>query len=156
MFQEPIEERYNDLLKQRITLEGELALTRQQAATDLTKARSKNKRYLFFLILLPLLTYWWCQKRYITPLEQQVAMQQDSIKKDQNKMANMRFLNKDSVRYVVKKGDMLITLGQLFFNDTLAGYRIGIENSLNTDYQHRHLHPGDTLTIYYHKNPPPQ
>ena len=44
MFQEPLEDRYNDLLKQRVALTGELANVRKQAATDRGKARTKNSR----------------------------------------------------------------------------------------------------------------
>ena len=79
MFEEPFEERYNGLLKKRIALEGELALTRRQSETALAKARKKNRRYLFLMLLLPFLTFWCSKKKYIQPLEQQVALQHDSI-----------------------------------------------------------------------------
>ena len=51
MFQEPLEDRYNDLLKQRVALEGTLAQTRRQAENDRAKARSKKKWYVLLLFL---------------------------------------------------------------------------------------------------------
>jgi hypothetical protein len=149
MFQEPIEERYNDLLKKRIALEGELALTRRQSDTALTKAKNKNKRYLFLLLLLPLLTFWCTKTKYIKPLEQKIIVQQDSLKQLQREYASIKKIKKDSIHYVIKQGDMLVTLGQLFFNDPTAGYQIGIENGITSNYQQYHLIPGDTLTIHY-------
>ena len=149
MFQEPLEEKYNDLLKQRIALEGKLALTRQKAETELVKARSKNKRYLFLLLVLPLLTFWCNKTQYIKPLEQKTALQQDSIVQLKNEMAAIKRVKKDSIQYIIRKGDMLVTLGNLFFNDPVAGYQIGLENGITTKERQYHLNPGDTLTIHY-------
>lgn len=149
MFQEPLVEKYNDVLKKRVALEGELAQTRQKLEKKLDRARSKNKRYLFLLLLLPVLAFWWSKKKYITPLEQQVVVQTDSIVKLQEDIVQARKIKKDSIRYVIRKGDMLVTLGSLFFNDPAIGYQIGIENGITSDYQRYHLRPGDTLTIHY-------
>ena len=55
MFQEPLEDRYNDLLKQRVALKGELASVRKQAEENLSKARTKNRRYVLLLFLIPFL-----------------------------------------------------------------------------------------------------
>ena len=149
MFQEPLEERYNDLLKQRVALEGKLAISRHQAETELAKARSKNKRYLFLLLLLPLLTFWYNKTLYIKPLEQKTALLQDSIAKLTNDMAAIKKVKKDSIQYVIRKGDMLVTLGNLFFNDPNTGYQIGLDNGISSKEQQYHLQQGDTLTIYY-------
>ena len=149
MFQEPLEERYNDLLKQRVALEGKLALSRHQAETELAKARTKNKRYLFLLLMLPLLTFWYNKTQYIKPLEQKTALQQDSIAKLKNEMATIKKVKKDSIRYIIQKGDMLVTLGNLFFNDPAAGYQIGMDNGISSKEQQYNLISGDTLTIHY-------
>lgn len=149
MFQEPLEERYNDLLKQRVALEGKLAISRHQAETELAKARSKNKRYLFLLLLLPLLTLWYNKTQYIKPLEQKTVLLQDSIVQLKNDITAIKKVKKDSVRYVIRKGDMLVTLGNLFFNDPTAGYQIGLDNGIASKEQQYHLIPGDTLTIHY-------
>ena len=149
MFEEPFEERYNGLLKKRIALEGELALTRRQSETALAKARKKNRRYLFLMLLLPFLTFWCSKKKYIQPLEQQVALQHDSIIRLNNEIASIKRVKKDSIHYVIRKGDMLVTLGNLFFNDPSAGYQIGVENGITSNYQQYHLILGDTLTIHY-------
>lgn len=149
MFQEPLVEKYNDVLKKRVALEGELAQTRQQLEKKLERARSKNKRYLFLLLLLPFLVFWWSKKKYISPLEQKTIVQQDSINKLYGEISEAKKIKKDSIRYVIRKGDMLVTLGKLFFNDPEAGYQIGMENGITSDYQRYHLRPGDTLTIHY-------
>ena len=149
MFQEPLEEKYNDLLKQRIALEGKLALTRQKAETELVKARSKNKRYLFLLLILPLLTFWCNKTQYIKPLEQKTTLQQDSIAYLKSEMAAIKKIKKDSIQYIIRKGDMLVTLGNLFFNDPAAGYQIGLENGITTKERQYNLNPGDTITIHY-------
>ena len=44
---------------------------------------------------------------------------------------------------------MLITLGNLFFNDPAAGYQIGMDNGISSKEQQYNLIPGDTLTIHY-------
>lgn len=149
MFQEPLVEKYNEVLKKRVALEGELALTRRNAEAELAKMRSINKRYLFLLFLLPLLIFWFSKKKYIQPLEQQVVVQKDSIVRLHEDIVQARKIKKDSIRYVIRKGDMLVTLGSLFFNDAAAGYQIGMENGITSDYQRYHLKPGDTLTIHY-------
>jgi hypothetical protein len=149
MFQEPLVEKYNDVLKKRVALEGELAQTRHQLEKKLAEARTKNKRYLLLLLLLPLLALWWSKKKYITPLEQKNAFQQEVIVKLHDDLAAAKKIRADSVRYVIKKGDMLITIGKLFFNDPAMGYQIGIDNSINSEQQRYHLTPGDTLTIRY-------
>ena len=149
MFQEPLEDRYNDLLKQRVALKGELASVRKQADENLSKARTKNRRYVLLLFLIPFLTFWCSKKRYIQPLEQTTMRQHDSILTLQNEVILAKKIKKDSVRYVIRKGDMLVTLGSLFFNDPAAGYQFGVENGITSVYQRYHLKLGDTLTIHY-------
>ncbi len=149
MFQVPLEEKYHDLLKQRVALEGQLALTEYKAKTELAEARSKNKRYLLLLLLLPLLTFWYNKALYIKPLEEKTALLQDSIAQLKKEMAVINKVKKDSVHYIIRKGDMLVTLGNLFFNDPDAGYQIGTDNGIITKEQQYHLPEGDTLTIHY-------
>ena len=149
MFQQPFEERYNDLLKQRVALEGQLALERQQHDTEQAKMLTKNKRLLLLLFLLPLLTFWYSKKKYITPLEQKAVTQQDAILKLNAEIATLKKVKKDSVHYIISKGDMLVTLGNLFFNDPAEGYQIGLDNGITTDSQRYNLVLGDTLTIHY-------
>ena len=149
MFQEPFEDRYNDLLKKRVALEGQLALLRLQADTERAKVRSKNKLSLFLLLILAFLCLIYGKKRYITPLEQKIALQQDSMTKLKNEITIAQKVKKDSIRYVIRKGDMLITLGHLFFNDPAQGYQIGIDNGISSKQQQYNLTPGDTLTIHY-------
>jgi hypothetical protein len=149
MFEEPIEDRFNELLKKRVALEGELALSRRQSEAALAKARTKSKRYFWLMLLLPFLTFWYAKTMYIKPLEQKIALQSDLIVQLQNDIAAIKPIKKDSIRYVIRQGDMLVTLGKLFFNDPKAGLQIGLENGMTSDYQQNHLEPGDTLTIRY-------
>ena len=149
MFQAPLEEKYHDLLKQRVALEGQLALTRYKAETELAKARSKNKLYMILLLLLPLLTFWCNKIQYIKPLEQKTAILQDSIVHLKKEMSAIKKVKNDSVQYIIRKGDMLISLGNLFFNDPDAGYQIGIDNGITSKEQQYNLNEGDTLTIHY-------
>jgi hypothetical protein len=149
MFQESLIEKYNDVLKKRVALEGELAQTRHQLETKLAKTRSKNKAYLFLLLVLPLLAFWWSKKQYIAPLEQKTVAQRDSIARLHSEIAGAKKIKKDSIHYVIKKGDMLVALGKLFFNDPAMGYQIGIDNGITSEQQRYNLIPGDTLTIHY-------
>ena len=64
-------------------------------------------------------------------------------------MSAIKKVKKDSVQYIIRKGDMLISLGNLFFNDPDAGYQIGIDNGITSKEQQYNLNEGDTLTIHY-------
>ena len=100
MFQEPLEDRYNDLLKQRVALKGELASVRKQADENLSKARTKNRRYVLLLFLVPFLTFWCSKKRYIQPLEQTTMRQHDSILTLQNDVILAKRGLKTRVRHI--------------------------------------------------------
>ena len=63
------------------------------------------------------------------------------------KWQNLEKNKKHSFKYAIKKGDMLTSLGQQFFNNKDAGYQIGKDNGITTNYQEFHLTPGDTLLI---------
>jgi len=145
-FDAPIEDRYKEVLRQRIALEGELALARKQHAETLAQARTRGNRCLLLLLLLPLL--WLAFPKKIPPsvAEQQLRIERDSLQKE---LLFTEKTSKDSVLYVVKKGDVLIDLGKLFFNDPAAGYQIGKDNGIISRFDQYHLTPNDTLVIRF-------
>ena len=146
MFNEPIEERYNDVLRQRVALEGQLSLLKSSHQQELKIAHKRSNRYLLLLLLLPL-TSLLCKKK-IDPsvYEHQLAAQRDSIQFIAQAL-DLEKNKKHLIKYVIRKGDMLTSLGELFFNNKEAGYQIGLDNGIKTEYQHYHLVPGDTLLI---------
>jgi hypothetical protein len=149
IFDEPIEKRYNDLLKQRIALEGELAMLQKNAASELAAERSSRYKMLLGLLLLPLLTFVCNTKEDPSVSAHKIAVKADSIQQLLMEKDNLLTTKKDSIKYVIKEGDMLVSLGQLFFNDPKAGYQIGKDNGFDTEKQYRKLVVGDTLTIRF-------
>jgi hypothetical protein len=152
MLNEPLEERYNELLRKRIALEGEIAMMRRNHEAELRLSDKRSYRYLWLLLILPLTTLL-CQKK-IDPsvYDRQIVAQRDSIQQLLQLKNQMETLEKTTVRqvkYVIKEGDDLAKLGLLFFNDLKTGYQIGKDNNLYSDYQHQHLIPGDTLLINF-------
>jgi hypothetical protein len=148
-FDEPIEQRYNDVLRQRIALEGEIAMLRKNQELELAAERSSRYKFLLGILLLPLFTFVCNRKTDPSVYEHQIAVKSDSIKLLLDEHKGFRLTEKDSIHYIVRQGDMLIGLGQLFYNDSTAGYQIGKDNGFSTERQHRKLVIGDTLTIHF-------
>jgi hypothetical protein len=148
-FNEPIEQRFNDLLKQRVALEGELALLRKNQTETLAAERRGFYKILLIVLLLPLLTFLCKPKVDPSVLTHQIAEKRDSIDLLLGENAHLSATRKASVKYVIKQGDMLVSLGYLFYNDSTAGYQIGRDNGLKTEQQHRKLTVGDTLTVNF-------
>jgi hypothetical protein len=140
------EERYNEILRQRISLEGELAQLRKKHEAELAQAHTRGNRFLLLLLLLPLLTLFFGKKTPPALSERQLLAERDSLQRELNFLEKT---SKDSVLYVVKKGDMLISLGDLFFNDPAAGYQIGKDNGYLSKFDQYHLPQGDTLVIKF-------
>ena len=152
MFTESIEEKYKELLRQRIALEGELSMQKRHHEEALSKAKKRANQYLLLLLLLPLTTLI-CHRRkeaaMLTGYENQILAQKDSLR---NLREDVRFLDKTKtkqLKYVVKQGDMLGILGELFFNDREAGTQIGRDNGIITSEQMANLRAGDTMKIIF-------
>ena len=152
MFTESIEEKYKELLRQRVALEGDWSLQKRQQEEALGKAKKRASQYLLLLLLLPLTTLI-CHRRkeaaMLTAYENQILAQKDSLR---NLREDVRFLDKTKVKqlkYVIKPGDMLGILGELFFNDREAGIQIGKDNGIITSEQMANLRVGDTLKIIF-------
>ena len=149
MLQEPIEERYNEILRQHIALKGEMAMLRQKQTEDLRKADKRSYRFLYILLILPLTTFLCGKKIDPSVYERQIAAQRDSITQLQSAMILLEKTKIRQTQYVIRPGDDLSIIGNLFFNDIKTAYQIGKDNGLYSDYQHHHLHPGDTLVINF-------
>lgn len=152
MLNEPLEERYNELLRKRIALEGEIAMMRRNHEAELRLSDKRSYRYLWLLLILPLTTLLCRKKIDPSVYERQIVAQRDSIQQLLQLKTQVESLEKTTVRqvkYVIKEGDDLAKIGLLFFNDLKTGYQIGKENNLYSDYQHQHLIPGDTLKINF-------
>ena len=149
MLQEPIEERYNEVLRQRIAVVGEMAILRQQHKEELKKANKSPYRFLYILLILPLTTFLCGKKIDPSVYERQIAAQRDSISQLQSERILLEKTQLKQIRYAIRPGDDLSIIGNLFFNDIKAAYQIGRDNGLYSDYQHQHLNPGDTLVINF-------
>ncbi len=149
MLQEPIEERYNEILRQHMALKGEMAMLRQKQTEDLRKADKRSYRFLYILLILPLTTFLCGKKIDPSVYERQIAAQRDSISQLQSEMALLEKTQIKQTRYVIRPGDDLSIIGNLFFNDIKTAYQIGKDNGLYSDYQHHHIRPGDTLVINF-------
>ena len=149
MLQEPIEERYNEILRQHIALKGEMAMLRQKQTEDLRKADRRSYRFLYIFLILPLTTFLCGKKIDPSVYERQIAAQRDSINQLQSAMILLEKTKIRQTQYVIRPGDDLSIIGNLFFNDIKTAYQIGKDNGLYSDYQHQHLHPGDTLVINF-------
>ncbi len=149
MLQEPIEERYNEVLRQHIALKGEMAMLRQKQTEDLRKANKRSYRFLYILLILPLTTLLCGKKIDPSVYERQIAAQRDSITQLKSEILLLEKTQLKQIKYPIRPGDDLSIIGNLFFNDIKAAYQIGKDNGLYSDYQHHHLNPGDTLLINF-------
>lgn len=149
IFEQPLEDRYNELLVERITLEGNVAMLKQQYKNDIAREKSLRYRQLLWLLLLPFLSLICIHRTPPSVYQEKIAIQHDSIEKLKTERENMQKTVKQRVKYVLKEGDMLVSLGYLFYNDSTAGYQIGQDNGLVTPYAQRHLKIGDTIIIQF-------
>lgn len=146
---EPIEFRFNELLREHTALKGAYQIAQKTANEQLEKTQKSANRYLLLLLFLPLFTLL-CHK--IPP----PSVSRIEYSNTRDSLETLRFLHqkmgmtaKNQVKYVVKQGDMLVTIGELFFNNREAGYQIGIDNNIISDYDQKHLVVGDTLIINF-------
>jgi hypothetical protein len=154
---QPLNERYNELLRQRVALEGQQAQALAEAEKARQKAQKNTRRAYLLLLLLPLLALWCRKPSLDLATHQRMVQQKDSLFTAQNALLDstrneleaLEKLKVQQIKYVIKKGDTLEELGLLFFNDRQGGYRIGKDNNIVTKYQTHHLVKGDTLLIRF-------
>jgi hypothetical protein len=144
---ETLEDRLKAVLKQRLALEGEIALLKKKQEQQIA-ARARKRNY---LIIIGLITFGiW--RAYQKPM---VLRTDYTRKSDSLSMMAYRFDTLSQhfpcvkvIRYAYTQGDYLEKLGKFFFNDNEKGYQIGKDNGILTREQWTKMKPGDTLNIY--------
>ena len=155
-------EHYIEREKERLEQTGQVAQKRRALERQLRTSRRWRNAWLF-LFLLATGICWWFWNRPAGLPENTVANLRDSVQiwrhqaeqRDvvidaiQRELASIRATGvQREVRYVVREGDYLFQLGELFYGDTTSWRQIAADNNI----QHvRQLPVGDTLTIRYRK-----
>jgi hypothetical protein len=130
-----------DMAKQRIELEGELAISKKQNAEDSGIRRSQMFKILSLLLILPLVV-WVCHKPKPTPvigvlsqheLDSLTQIHNAQIADLQQDIASIEAQKIHAIYYTLKKDDTLEGLGELFYNNKRAGFRIAKDNLLSVD-----------------------
>ncbi len=143
---EELDEQYREVLKQRVALEGEVAVAKKTTAVY----RGKSGRYLLALGLMTALAAWlWIYKQRPIVQKVQTIVQSDSLAYYREELDSYRQRAPKEIKYVIKDKDVLEDLGLLFYNNMTAGYRIGRDNGIDTRRERRRLTPGDTLVIRF-------
>lgn len=148
-----IEEQYVDAVKGRITTEGALMQTKKEYEAVIGQQQSRFNKLILLLLLLPLMQ-WICGKKSPPPIVQEVEVavpQTDSLNSLRSKIAlqektidALKAQKGRTIRYLIREGDNLESIGYLFFNDRKAGYQIGKDNRISNENR---LTVGDTLLI---------
>jgi nucleoid-associated protein YgaU len=148
------------LVKSNVDLDGNLIQQKKNLEAALRKKNKRNNWLLFFLFLIPLLSYFYFNR---TPdiIEKKVVVNNDSLSIYKEQLLRTQTKNMElsrqikaiegtrkvrQLKYVIKEGDILNDLGKLFYNDSLAWYQIAIDNHI---YDVRGLPIGDTLIMNY-------
>jgi hypothetical protein len=151
---ETIEDRFKRVLKQRLTLEGEIAILKKQQEQAIAK-RARKRNYLIIMGLISFLIWRAYQKPMV--LRSDFVRKSDSLSMMNQRFEWMKFrfdtLNNQLpcvkvIRYAYQQGDYLGKLGKTFFNNDEMGYQIGKDNGILTREQWTKMKPGDTLNIY--------
>jgi hypothetical protein len=151
---ETVEDRLKSVLKQRLALEGEIALLKKKQDQQIA-ARARKRNY---LIIIGLITFGiWRAYQKPMVLRTDYTRKSDSLALMNHQFEWMQYrfdtLNNQLpcvkvIRYAYKQGDYLEKLGKLFFNNSEMGYQIGKDNDILTREQWTKMKPGDTLNIY--------
>jgi hypothetical protein len=146
MLIEPFEEKYKEVLKQRLTLEGEVALWKQRYHEDIARYKQRANRYILLLLLLPLVALFFRRQTPPSVDWQPFAIQRDSLK---NLLDNLEKTHVRQIKYIAQKGDTPASLGSLFYNNEKAAAQIIRDNYLDLLGYVREIKAGDTLKIIY-------
>jgi hypothetical protein len=142
------------MAKQRIELEGELAISKKQNAEDSGVRRSQMFKFLSLLLILPLIV-WICHKPKPMPVVNVLSQHTfDSLTQIKNiqiadlqqDIASIEVQKTHTIYYTIKKDDTLEKLGELFYNNKRAGFRIAKDNLLSVD-DYKILPTGKRLKI---------
>jgi hypothetical protein len=151
---ETIEDRLKKVLKQRLTLEGEISFLKKKQDQDIAK-RARKRNYLIIIGLISFISWRASQKPMV--LRSDFTRKSDSLFMMNRRFEWMKYrfdtLNSHPpcmkvIRYAYQQGDYLGKLGKIFFNNDEMGYQIGKDNGILTREQWTKMKPGDTLNIY--------
>jgi hypothetical protein len=146
-----------DMAKQRIELEGELAISKKQNAADSDIRRSQMFKFLALLLILPFMV-WICHKPKPTPvpvvantisqhtLDSLTQIHNTQIADFQQDISSLEAQKTHVIYYTLKKDETLEELGELFYNNKRAGFRIAKDNLLSVD-DYKVLPTGKRLKI---------
>lgn len=154
-----LEDKYIESHKKIVNLEGKVIQSDKEIEA-ITRKKNKTIGYLAtaLLLLIPLLLYVFWSKKETPPappiVEKVKLVESDSLDHYKQELQSARealqhlqsTVNVRSINYQVEKGNTLHELGKLFFNDSLAGFQIAIDNKIFTP---RKLPAGDTIKINY-------
>ncbi len=159
-----LEEKYVSDMKKKVSLEGEQVFLKKAYEQEIAKYRSRFNGLLLVLLLIPLLLRFCKQQPSVMVDDQpkidelqltvnqmnrdRVALEHE-VKNLKTALESCRSTSVRSVDYTIKEGDRLSELGLLFFNDMKAGYQIGNDNNIWSDYTETHLKKGRVLKINF-------
>ena len=150
MNNESLEDKYFKVLRQRISLEGDLALMRQNATELVQSSSVKAKRYLLLLFLTPLCLLFFRNRQVkITAVQNQLSQQTDSVSLLKERILILENTQCKRIRYITQSTDNLAILGELFYNDSLAGKQIDLDNHLHMPSLQTKMFAGDTIYLKY-------
>lgn len=145
---EDLEEQSITILKDKVSLEGELTALEQLRRKDKTRYRKSLSRMYWFLFLLPLMLFV-CGRR---DLMQEDTTRIEALQKEnqilQDKIVvleNRALIIPEEVIHVVQKGDNLHSIAKRYLDDESKWKRIIALNPEIQDY--KKLMPGDTILI---------
>ncbi|MGK0388091.1 MAG: hypothetical protein ACI94Y_000819 [Maribacter sp.] len=152
---EDLEEQSIAVLKDKISLEGELTALEQLRRRDKTRYRKSLSRMYWFLFLLPLF-FFVCGKRNLmkedtTRVEalqsdnQSLENKNQSLLKRIEELESRELVIQEEVIHVIQKGDNLSVLAKKYLQD---GSKWRTLNTLNPDIRdYKKMIPGDTILI---------
>ena len=140
----------NDVLSKNLELEGEIQKLNFEATMQKKKAQQELRYMLCALFLMPLVLLFAHNKKVkwveLNNSSQQISTELSTLTE---KLAQIEKTQMHAIKYITQPGDNLAKIGNLFYNDTKAGYRIATDNKLHVTDLDVLLFPNDTLTIVY-------
>jgi hypothetical protein len=145
---EDLEEQSIAILKDKVSLEGELTGLEQLRRRDKTRYRKNLSRMYWFLFLLPLI-FFICGKRDLMKEDTaKIEVLQDKNQSLQEKIKELEsreLIIPEEVIHVIQTGDNLSVLAKKYLQD---GSKWRTLSALNPDIRdYKKMMPGDTILI---------
>lgn len=145
---EDLEEQSVVILKDKVSLEGELTALEQLRRRDKTRYRKSLSRMYWFLFLLPLMLFVCGKKELMkedTSKVEALQNENQSLQERILELENRELIIPEEVLHVVQKGDNLYVLAEKYLKDKTKWRRLSALNPEIRDY--RKMMPGDTVLI---------